>query len=88
MTYIIHRYLPESENFNPEFSILRNAYWDSPGADCTLGNWLRERGAEKVITSISEEDALHYDTDDDYMVMEVHFKSEGAYLAFKLKHLT
>jgi hypothetical protein len=90
--FIIHRYTSESDSniaISPEFQAIRQAYWNiAVNEDISLGNWLRKLGVETV-TNIPESDSIvDYDNWlEEYMVLEVHFPSEHAYLVFKLKHL-
>lgn len=72
-----------------EFKAIRNKYHSRPITDTTpFGTWLRELGTieiESIITSIPESDIRK--GKGTYKVEEIHFKSEAAYLAFKLKYL-
>lgn len=92
MTFIINRFTdPTNPNFSEnniteEFNVIRRKFWNDGEDSMSLGNWLRARGAE-VITSVTEEHAEAFPDNDDYFVLEIHFPSESAYLAFKLKHL-
>lgn len=89
MKYTILRFKENLElnekELNEEFVYIRNKFFNTP-EEVSFGNWLRDRGAE-AITSISEEHAMKYPDDDAYWVLEIHFKSESEYLAFKLKYL-